>query len=125
MVKEDMSPKILEDFNLVSLKQTDLKNMFSPDNDEEIDYSPIKNSKLLNKNQLLSNSITSSIVSSSLRDPLIFFKESSSKGSFSDFTKEKFEISFGSEIQEETFQKEIFGDNYFYKVGEFFNSSEI
>jgi len=121
-IKEEMNPKILEDFNIVSLKQEDLKSMFS--DTENVEYSSIKESKLLNKNKLFSNSLVSYLVSSPSRDPLIFFKNSDSKGILSDKTNEKFEISFGDLTQGKNFQSELFGNNYFYNIEDFFKSSK-
>lgn len=110
-VKEDMNPKILEDFNRVSLKvETD--NILL---DTSKGYSSIKDNPLLNP----SSSVKDEKITNALdlarkdpnRDPLVFFKYGQTDGTAPDLTADRFELSFGDNGYKSKYLEEAFEIN--------------
>lgn len=109
-VKEDMNPKILEDFNRLSLN-IDIGKL-DYENGEQ--YTSIKNSPLLNQEKAKSNSLISSAMTIAMdnpdRDPLVLFVEGKAgEGSNSDARSDRFELSFGANGYISPYLKDVFG----------------
>ena len=114
---EANNPRILEDFNAISLKLISSAPIrdykLSTSGDElfkeyaygtaGVDYDSFRQSALLNKNQLL-NSRFRAIVNSDKRDPLVFAKETNN-GNYD------YVLSFGKESFENTETKSTIGDD--------------
>ena len=103
-LKEDMNPRILEDFNMLSLKlvtptfTNDAYESFLRET-EEIDingYTPYATSNLLSKSKLFSGNL-SAIVKDKNRDPLIFYESGSSSSVVPETTNNKYVLSFGND----------------------------
>lgn len=95
--KEDMSPKILEDFNRISLKLEE--SCGKMELDENSEYTPILESPLLNLNKMENNDTTSAskaVIESGDHDPVVLVNEGSISGALVDITSTKFELIFGS-----------------------------
>lgn len=107
-VKEDMNPKILEDFNRLSLNVEVGKLDY--ENGEQ--YTSIKNSPLLNQEKAKSNSLIKSMMDNALanpnRDPLILYVEGENTGAYTDSRADRFELSFGKNGYISKYLSEIF-----------------
>lgn len=96
-VKEDMNPKILEEFNMLSLNLPGTSYLKEKRYMNEISnqYSSIKESPLLNLNQLLDSDIPSKVLlKSEIRDPLIIYVPSDRNSANVDSTSNRFELIF-------------------------------
>lgn len=111
-VKEDMNPKILEDFNRVSLK-IDYGKIES-DNTGGY-YTPIQESPLLNQEIMMRDAKVSESIKLAMadpdRDPLVFFKKADFDGTNTDQRQARFILSFGdnaykSKVLDEVFDKD-------------------
>ena len=103
--KEAMNPRILEDFNRVSLH-----NLNFYENSEDLDYDPIKNSELLDSAKLKSGRF-SAIVNSESRDPLVFINKASTDTSiYTDNQIDRFELSFSEKETGDRFLKQRIPD---------------
>ena len=121
MVKEDMNPKILEEFNIISLKLTGNTNLKTLVTEIDNSFSSIKDSPLLNRNRMLQElpSVRNTLESRN-RDPLIFYKETSSSGLMAtDGVDSHFELLFDdngyksqllSDILDKDYDKYYFND---------------
>lgn len=106
-IKEDMNPRILEDFNRVSLRVSEFDTM---DNVSNLDYTPIRESNLLNYNSLTTG-VMSSTVNSEFRDPLVFIRNASEEqSSLSDKMSDRFELSFSKDDMMNDFIIDRFGE---------------
>lgn len=110
-IKEDMDPRILEDFNRVSLMM-DSSNYNISTKTMSVDgyYESIKNSYLLNKSSLLASEEKAYITDPD-RSPLVFYVAGTSTGKNTDKTSDHFELDFGergykSERLDEIFERE-------------------
>jgi len=92
-IKEDMNPKILEEFNIVSLKSnfsgsiptTEINNM----------YSSVIKSPLLNREEMIQQiSNASEFLTASERDPIVLYIPENSKGLNPDNAQAHFELLF-------------------------------
>lgn len=111
MVKEDMNPKILEDFNIASFKlagENRLEHSF------QNYYASIVNSPLLNRDKILELNNKSSLLSSEKRDPLILYKPASSKGLHTDDTSARFELIFDDNGYKSELIENILENNNYY-----------
>lgn len=98
-VKEDMNPKILEEFNMVSLKLIGSSAFSAKKLRDEIDglYSSITQSPLLNRTAMLNADMipnARTLLESDHRDPIIFYKEPYQKGVNPDEVAAHFELVF-------------------------------
>lgn len=110
-IKEDMDPRILEDFNRVSLMM-DSSNYNVSTKTMSVDgyYESIKNSYLLNKSSLMASEEKAYIMNPD-RSPLVFYVAGTSDGKNTDKTSDHFELDFGergykSERLDEIFERE-------------------
>lgn len=106
-IKEDMNPKILEDFNRVSLN-IDIGKLAYETNEN---YTPIKESQLLNLESAQANPIIKSAMDIALanpdRDPLVLYVEGNAENNSStDKRQDRFELSFGKNGYISKFLKE-------------------
>jgi len=102
-VKEDMDPRILEDFNRVSLGDFDHEYI----TESTTQYDSVKESSLLSLAHL--KQMFSSVINSEDRDPLIFFNKASvDKTALEDALNDKFELSFGASDMHYEFEEERF-----------------
>lgn len=113
MVKEDMSPKILEDFNIIAM------NMSGEDRLEYIVggyYSAINESPLLNREFLLTykGSTAKTFLESDRRDPIILFRDGSSKGVGTDSVDKRFELVFDDKGYRSDLIDSIMNSNEYY-----------
>lgn len=100
-LKEDMNPRILEDFNMLSLKM--VTPTFTNDSyaaflmeTEEIDvngYTPFASNSLLSKEKLYSGN-HQSIVTDKTRDPLVFFERGTKSDSVPEIAPSRYVLSF-------------------------------
>lgn len=95
-IKEDMNPRILEDFNRVSLKiETD--NIVL---DTSKGYTSVKDSPLLNQNSSIQDEIVTNafeiVMNNPDRDPLVLYVPGKTTTGMTDSTVERFELSFGA-----------------------------
>lgn len=105
--KEDMNPKILEDFNRLSLKVVGEK-IDAEDN-------TIKNSPLLNRNIMLrTKPDLRNILEATERDPIILFKQGS-QGEV-DYTKDTFELIFDDNGYKSVLSDILNEDDYFFNA---------
>ena len=109
-IKEDMDPRILEDFNRVSLMM-DSSNYNVSTKTMSVDgyYESIKNSYLLNKASLMASEEKAYIMNPD-RSPLVFYVAGTSDGKNTDKTSDHFELDFGergykSERLDEIFER--------------------
>lgn len=111
-IKEDMNPRILEDFNTVSLKLSDYANGRIPSTSVQGYYASIKESPLLNRtNMLQSLPEVVNTLSSESRDPLVFYKDSSNSGLNSDESKAHFELLFDDFGYSSDFINDVFSES--------------
>lgn len=111
MTKEDMNPKILEDFNKVSLKMTD--KLF--EDDAEYSYAPYSKSVLLNLEKMkeqLPEVLTT--LNSDIRDPLIVYVDGTNSGTNVDTTKRHFELVFDTETYKNIFESDVLDLTQYY-----------
>ena len=108
-VKEDMNPKILEDFNRISLN-IDVGKLDYENNEQ---YTTIKESPLLNEEKAKSNSIIKSAMDIAMenddRDPLVLYKAGMNTGAYTDYRADRLELSFGKNGYISPYLKEVFG----------------
>ncbi len=103
MIKEDMDPRILEDFNRVSLGYLSYTDTY----ENSKNYDSFKDSALLSKTKLLTR--FGSTINSDDRDPIVFFNQNDDIAKNSvDSQVSKFELSFGPRDMEYTFESEHF-----------------
>ena len=109
-IKEDVDPRILEDFNRVSLMM-DSSNYNVSTKTMSVDgyYESIKNSYLLNKSSLMASEEKAYIMNPD-RSPLVFYVAGTSDGKNTDKTSDHFELDFGergykSERLDEIFER--------------------
>lgn len=129
MVKEDMNPRILEDFNTIALNLTGENKLEYIIDDY---YSALGESPLLNREMLLQFKGTTAklFLESSRRDPIILFKDRSTKGIHSDSTNKKFELIFDDKGYQSELMNSILGEdaNKYYindsKTNEYAKSGE-
>jgi len=110
-VKEDMNPKILEDFNRVSLRLTDYIV------DERIVgsmYASTITSPLLNRASMMEIPTAEMILKSEDRDPIILLKDGSSSGVYPDKTKRGFVLLFNDSAYSSPFSDNMFDDGQTY-----------
>lgn len=114
---ETMNPRILEDFNRVSL------NMLTADSDDysdqasessvaygTVDYIPITDSQLLNKDKLFNNT-KYDIQLDERRDPIVYYEKKDNKDSANtDSLNGHYVLSFGKESRTNSRLKSIFDD---------------
>ena len=117
MVKEDMNPKILEEFNIASLKLFDSKNLISSLYERaniEGTYTSINQSPLLNRAAMLEYIPSSKpILDSDTRDPLVFYRKASSTGLMaSDSTDSHFELVFDDNGYKSSLISNIMDEEY-------------
>jgi hypothetical protein len=101
-LKEDMNPRILEDFNMVSLKmvtstftQTDYDQLLTDtEESNNLGYSSYSSSSLLSKEKLMSGSGSISLGSAD-RDPIVYFEPESANSVFSDSRPGHYVLSLG------------------------------
>lgn len=93
-MKEDMSPKILEEFNIISLKLND--GSILPTTERYSLYSSISNSPLLNRNVMVEELAgrVENILEAETRDPLVFYVPESNVGLVTDKRSARFELIF-------------------------------
>jgi len=112
-VKEDMNPKILEEFNMLSLNilYDDI-----PYNEINALYTTNNNSPLLNREEMLNSNIGNikDILDSSERDPLIFYVPRSSSGTNPDATTAHYELVFDDRGYQPEILKDIMGEDKYY-----------
>lgn len=121
--KEDMNPSILEDFNRVSLNYFE-ENYSNAETIDVLsdDYPSIKNSPFLSPSSLKANV---NFFSSS-RGPLVFYKNGSLEATKSVTPlSNKFELSFGDNVFENTYLENKFGEEYFYASAKNFYKSQL
>jgi hypothetical protein len=108
ILKEDMNPQILEDFNRVALDQVYFD--YTSDN---TDFDSFRESPLLSYRKLTQGTL-SSLVTNEARDPLVFFKERSAEliGS-----SDAFELSFAPVDIEQPYYTDRF-DEYDFEIYE-------
>lgn len=103
ILKEDMNPQILEDFNRVSLGTFDYETV-----SEDRDFISVRDSDLLSYKKLVSG-VFANIATSSERDPIVFLNtKSNDQSSLNDKMNDCFELSFGETDVENEFYKERF-----------------
>lgn len=115
-VKEDMNPKILEEFNIISLKLVDSAKLLSKNYIYEINnqYSSIKDSPLLNIDAMNSDSTIANLLKSDRRDPVVVYIPGNNKSAAVDSTNDRFELIFDDFAYQSKFINNIFGqDNYY------------
>lgn len=117
-VKEDMNPRILEEFNMLSLKLIDSdfiknKNYFNKVGNM---YTSIKESPLLSLDLMLSGEMPNKIlISSDKRDPLIIYVPGNKDNSlYSDTTNDHFELLFDDNGYQQNLIKNVMGENNYY-----------
>jgi hypothetical protein len=101
-LKEDMNPRILEDFNMVSLKmvtstftQTNYDQFLTDTAESDnLGYSSYSSSGLLSKEKLM-NGTSSSLIAGADRDPIIYFEPESTNSVFSDSRPGHYVLSLG------------------------------
>lgn len=101
---ETMNPRILEDFNRISLKSlgTDKNNNIG------IDYIPISGSELLNKDKLF-NGNNSELLNEPDRDPIIYYEKLNSRNSlYNDDGSARYVLSFGLDSMKNNRLKSLF-----------------
>lgn len=111
-VKEDMNPRILEEFNMLSLKLLGV-NTFDKYDIIDGTYTSIKSSPILNINKLKSNPLTQTIMSAETRDPLIFYISGKTNGINANATEDHFELVFDDNGYNNQFLEGILGNNYY------------
>lgn len=114
-LKEDMNPRILEDFNMLSLRmvspqlfsQTDYSSFLENSESENSNgYTSYTSNSLLNKNSLI-NGNYASIVNNPDRDPLIFYKNSNTGATLSEDRTSRYVLSFGDNCVTNQFANSI------------------
>jgi hypothetical protein len=118
-VKEDLSPRILEDFNKVSLRVADCwddsSSAASEDDSGSGEYIAGSTSPLLSEKALSQNSGLMAVINSAKRDPIVFRvpKKNASdvKSSNSDAIPAHFELSFGRSTMASSVIKSVTGNN--------------
>lgn len=109
-VKEDMNPKILEEFNMLSLRLTGKEIPYS-----EVSsglYNSFSTSPLLNREEILAAfPDTKEIFNSKVRDPLILIANGNTEGIAADKTSDHYELVFDDFGYEDQLIKEVFTDN--------------
>ena len=111
--KEDMNPRILEDFNITSLK---LMYTGLPTYDEGGFYSSIKNSPLLNREMMLNlteTSSASSILNSPEHDPVVLYRSASKNSLNPDDKAARFELYFDDTAYKSDLIDDIVGKGYY------------
>lgn len=115
-VKEDMNPKILEEFNMLSLRLIGsgfLKNK-SYMNEISGQYSSIKESPLLNLNQMYDIPGASVLLSSETRDPVVVYVPGDTYSIHSDGTSDRFELIFDDKGYTSNLIPDIFKNDDYY-----------
>lgn len=115
-VKEDMNPKILEEFNMLSLRLIGsgfLKNK-SYMNEISGQYSSIKESPLLNLNQMYDIPGASVLLSSETRDPVVVYVPGDTYSVHSDATNDRFELIFDDKGYTSNLIPDIFKNDDYY-----------
>ena len=126
-LKEDMNPRILEDFNMLSLKM--VTPTFTNDSyssflieTEEIDingYVPYATSSLLSKEKLYSGNHASTVKDPS-RDPLIFYERGTDSNVTPGTNVSKYVLSFGENSIKNDYLSSLVNDKEF-NYSEFFD----
>lgn len=125
MIREDMNPLILEEFNKISMKidSSTAENMNLKSTNIDV-----KNNKYLNPNLLLNSLDTTSGASSRNREPLILYNAPKTSTNV-DMRQGKFELVFGQDTYLNKFLNETLnkdGNNhYIYKSDEMFSSEDL
>lgn len=110
-IKEDMNPKILEDFNIVSMKLVGKTYERSIANSGL--YSSIKDSPLLNLNRM-KNLPNGNILSTENHDPVVLYVPGNNNGIYNDSTSDHFELLFNKHGYRSNFLNDVFdGNDYF------------
>ena len=120
--KEDMNPSILEDFNRVSLNYFEelYSNQLAIDVLDD-EYPSIKRSPLLNPAALRTN-----INFNTQRGPLVFIKNGAiEESSYITNLNNKFELSFGENIFEDTYLETKFQAEYFFENAKKFFETQL
>lgn len=116
IIKEDMNPQTLKDFNKVSLN---LSSILSENESTEL-YSPIKKSVYLMKSNLAQYSNTTGF-----RDPLVFYNDKSLTSTDSSTSlNNSFELSFSYNDSSNNYPNAVLGDNW-YTSSSNFNTSDL
>ena len=105
-----MNPKILEEFNMLSLRLTGKEIPYS-----EVSsglYNSFSKSPLLNREEILrAFPDTKEIFNSKVRDPLILIANGNTEGIAADKTSDHYELVFDDFGYEDQLIKEVFTDN--------------